>query len=490
MGCAASAEVGDAPISASGGRVELFSDASHAFLGVKVKGGNKSFGDVIVKDKTGNSKSLVESFGLGKAKPLDLRYWTESEFPKFSTTPKASGDITLGDDGCLSMMLGTHMPLAAPIAKQKALGSMAVICPVVYTVDLYVTIDGEAQVDGHVCCGDATLDKAASIAHAVDKVVDGDHEEAIRKLLEEGPPPGAGSPWATLVSEKFKTEAFVHLPLIFQGNVDDATLPESESYGGALLAKFSELCAKTGPGKHDWEIRVAPRGVIAGGDVCEGVGGFKGGGTQGIGLSMADYYNGDSGFKALLDDKLDGQYVAANIPGLTASISLELPEKLCKGGGGERLAPEFNTGFAQDIDEHCAIAYGLAATGPARGAVSKVLDGAVGKAAHIIIPVSDLAGGITEMASQGGREGGTRFFATALFHSADPDEDDALGAMVKFVCAKYERRNYKDVGDPKWECEGTFGNSRDKCAAFPIKNKQIKAAIARDETVWGVASLE
>ena len=60
--------------------------------------------------------------------------------------------------------------------------------------------------------------------------------------------------------------------------------------------------------------------------------------------------------------------------------------------------------------------------------------------------------------------------------------------MVKFVCAKYEKRNYKAVDDPKWECEGTHGNGRDKCAAFPIKNKQIKLAIARDESVWGVAS--
>ena len=57
----------------------------------------------------------------------------------------------------------------------------------------------------------------------------------------------------------------------------------------------------------------------------------------------------------------------------------------------------------------------LAATGPARGAVSKVLEGSVGKAAHIIIPPSDLAGGFTPMATQGGKEAGSRYFATALF---------------------------------------------------------------------------
>ena len=94
------------------------------------------------------------------------------------------------------------------------------------------------------------------------------------------------------------------------------------------------------------------------------------------------------------------------------------------------------------------------------------------------------------MATQGGREAGTRFFATALFYSAEPDNDDGLGAMVKFVCAKYERRHHKAVSNPKWESEGTFGNARDKCAAFPIKNAQIRAAIERDEDIWGVVKME
>lgn len=375
--------------------------------------------------------------------------------------------------------------VAAPVAKHKALGSVAVICPVVYTVDMHIKVDGEAMTDGHVCCGDATLDKAASIALAVDKFVDRGHEEPIKELLEN---PQGDKPWATLVSKSFREDFFVHLPLIWQGNLDDATVPESETYGGALLARFSELVAKVGPGKHDWEVRVAPRGVIAGGECCEGVGGYKGGGTSGMGLSMEDYYQ-DPGFKALIDGKLNGQHLAADIPALTAMFNLELPEKLCQGGGAERQAPAFNTNFSKDVDEHCKIAYTLANKGPARAAVSTVLDGSVGKPAHIIIPESDLAGGITPMASQGGKEGGTRYFATALFHSADPDDDDGLGAMVKFVCAKYETRNFKDVDDPQWECEGTFGNGRDKCAAFPIKNKQIKAAIERDESIWGVESM-
>jgi hypothetical protein len=491
MGCGASIE---APPSGGGGggggdgNAELFSDESHAMLSVKIRGGRETFDAYVADDKTGSSRNIAKAWGLSKSCPIEMRYWKDNEFPQISTVDtKPYGDISLGDSDSLTILLGTHMPIAAPVAKFKALGSVAVICPVVYTVDLHITVDGESITDGHVCCGDATLDKAASIKHAIDKVVDAGHEDQVQSLLENGPP--GPKPWATLVAKSFKSQAFVHLPLIWQGNLDDATVPESEEYGGALLARFSELLAKVGPGKHDWELRIAPRGVIAGGEYCEGVGGFKGGGTSGTGLGMEDYYE-DPGFKEFIDGKLNGQHIAADIPALTAMFNLELPEKLCKGGGAERQAPEFNTSFAEDIEEHCNLAYKLATTGPARGAVSKVLEGSVGNAAHIIIPPSDLAGGITPMASQGGKEGGTRYFATALFFGTDPEDEDGLGAMVKFVCAKYKRRNFKDVDDPQWECEGTFGNGRDKCAAFPIKNKQIKAAIARDATVWSVASAE
>ena len=264
-------------------------------------------------------------------------------------------------------------------------------------------------------------------------------------------------------------------------------LPESEEYGGALVARFSALHGRSGEGAHEVTVRVSPRGTISGSQVCRGQGGFKGGGTSGIGLSMEDYYDDDAAFKALIDGPLGGQHPAADVPCLRATFTLDVPAKLCQGGGGERKAPTFLSDFAADIAEHCNIACSVATSGAPRAALSSLLGSSIGPPAHIIIPESDLAGGITPMNTQDGREAGTRFFATALFYSDRPDDDDGLGAMVKFVCAKYERRHHKAVGDPKWESEGTFGNARDKCAAFPIKNSQIRAAIERDADVFNVA---
>ena len=54
------------------------------------------------------------------------------------------------------------------------------------------------------------------------------------------------------------------------------------------------------------------------------------------------------------------------------------------------------------------------------------------------------------------------------------------------LARSYTRRNRQDVGNPTWESEGTFGNARDKCAAFAIKNKQIKAAIERDQGTFNL----
>lgn len=490
MGCGGSTPADDEMGSTAGevasdGKAQMFSQASMALTAIKPDGKN-SFESNANSNKNGTSQALNDKWGLSKAAPFSIRYWTSTSFPQAGEmTPAANASISVGDDDNFTLILGSYLPLQAPVAKQKALGSTAVVCPVVKAVDIYVTVDGESKTDGHICCGDGTNDRAASIKHAEDKIADSGEEDAIRSMLTSGPP-GVGTPWATVVAKEFSKEFFVHLPLIVQGNIDDSTLPESEVYGGALVGKFSSLLQEAGPGSHEVTVRIAPRGYIGGGEVCGGLGGYKGGGTSGIGLEIEDYYNGDTAFKSLIDGPLNGQHVSADAAGLSATFTLTVPAKLCEGGGGERTAPPFIPNFSGDLVKHCQIAQGLAATGPSRSAVSTLLGGSVGSPAHTIIPSSDLAGGITPMATQGGREAGTRFFATALFFSSDPDDDDSLGAMVKFVCAKYERRNHENVDDPKWESEGTFGNARDKCAAFPIKNAQIRAAIERDSSKFSV----
>ena len=466
MGCGASvpdSPTGGEPMqSASDGKVMPFSAASLAMFSLKPAG--KTIDQEFNDDKRGTSHALNDKWGLSKANPMSIRYWTTSGFPKAGDMQPASGAISVGDNDNLTLLFGSYYPLKAPVAKQKACGSVAVVCPVVRAVDMYVTIDGEERTDGHICCGDVSNDRAASIKHADAKVAQSGEEDALRSLLEAGPPGGA--PWATLVSKELNDEFFIHLPLIVQDNIDDNTLPESETYGGALVSKFSALLKEAGAGTHEITVRLAPRGMIQGGDVCDGYGGYSGGGTSGVRLSMTDYYE-DATFKALIDGPLKGQHPSADVPGLCATFSLTVPDKLCQGGGGERKAPEFVANFSRDLAEHCDVAHSLAATGPPRDAVSKLLGSVTHEmVAHIIIPESNLAGGITPMNTQEGREAGTRFFATALFYSADAAAEDGLGAMVKFVCAKYERRHHKAVSNPKWESEGTYGNSRELCAAM------------------------
>ena len=115
-------------------------------------------------------------------------------------------------------------------------------------VDIYVTVDGQAKTDGHICCGDASLDRAGAIDHAFKKC------DADKKMLTDGPASG-GNPWATIVSEEFKDISFIHLPLVFSGNVDDCSLGESESYAGPLLSKFGALLKEIGAGRHEWQAR-------------------------------------------------------------------------------------------------------------------------------------------------------------------------------------------------------------------------------------------
>ena len=488
MGCGASVAADEygpvgSDVGMPGASNQMFSKASLALISTNTRAkvdAKNTFEYLMNEDKQSTSGTLNEKWGLSKSKSSEIRSWTAAEFPKAGDMTVLKDHVSIGDDDNFSVLLATYMPIAAPIVKHKCKAPdpcTVVVCPVVYAVDLYVTVDGESQSDGHICCGDATNDRAASIGRATDKVAKYGQEDAIRSMLEEGPPTGTGTPWATVVSQSFNVENFVHLPLICQGNIDDSTLPESEEYGGALMAKFSQLLASVGPGQHEWTLRIAPRGVIKGGEelICGGKGEHD----------VDKYYETDSSFKDLIDSSLSGQHTSADVPGLSATFTLTVPEKLCQGGGGERKAPTFISNFSADIDEHCKIAYDVAATGPSRAAVASLLGGSVGKPAHIIIPDSNLAGGITSMNTQGGREGGTRFFATALFLSFAPDDEDSLGAMVKFVCAV---RATPMPTIPSGRARARSA-TRATMRGLPIKNSD-SGGHRRDASMWGVDRVE
>ena len=127
-----------------------------------------------------------------------------------------------------------------------------------YIVDLFVSVDGVAQQNGHVCFGE-TADLSR------DKAIDGatqSTEPAVGKALKDGPP-GSERPFASLVGRSFRGEHFVHLPLIAT-DVDEACVKQSQSYGPQLLAHFSALLGAVGGGTHAWEVRCSPRGIVQG----------------------------------------------------------------------------------------------------------------------------------------------------------------------------------------------------------------------------------
>ena len=205
-------------------------------------------------------------------------------------------------------------------------------------------------------------------------------------------------------------------------------------------------------------------------------GGFKGGGNDGIGVGREDMYNGDEGFKRMVDNQLGGQHEAADVPGLRASFTLNCGENMCKGGGGDRHAPAYAGTFNDTLREHCTIAMRLCDKGPCSKAVRAITSG---KPAHIVP-----SEGLGQMNSQNGREEGKRFTANAFFYASDASDPEAMGAMCNFVSAYYERKGGIDVASPKWVSEGVAGHSRDLCYAFPIKNAKIDEAIARDAGNW------
>ena len=126
MGCGGSKDeeypaavsgVGDA----SSGKIELFSDESLAMLSVKVKGGKTSYDQCVQEDKRGSSHSIGKAWGMSKSCPMEMRYWKDNEFPKMSevtTTPY--GDISLGDNDSLTLLLATHMPGTWPCTHSHA----------------------------------------------------------------------------------------------------------------------------------------------------------------------------------------------------------------------------------------------------------------------------------------------------------------------------------------------------------------------------------
>jgi hypothetical protein len=492
MGCAQSTSVsqegGGGGGSAADGAFAPFSAASFATLATKSRG--KPWEHAMADDTRGGDHTMCESYGMSKAKPFHFAIASTNERLSKYQTAADGAQLVLGADNQLSLVFVTYLPLNAPCAvyKEKALGVKPLIVQgVCNLVDVYLSIDGEPQTNGHVCSGDADNDRAAAISNAVDKQVPSGLEAATQKMLEGGPP--GAKPWATLVgsARNFDDGHFVYLPLMAaQGDsVDDMIIDECKSYAEGLMKHFAALLASIGPGEHEFDIRLAPRSAVTTGEDIN-INGAGQSSSSGIGVGPYDCLEkGDPGFTHFVQSQLESQVanggiVAAEVDGMRAKFRVDVDEALCSGNGPERFAPPFGD-FADDVAEHCEVVMQIAHTGVMGAAARDILGSGPGKAAHVVLADRpDHIGNIGDFgAGSDAESGGRRFSAWAFFlNPDDEDSDDADGCMVKCWVSKYTKKNHKAVPDPKWVTEnmGMF-----KPLKFKLSNKNIRAAMERDE---------
>ena len=145
----------------------------------------------------------------------------------------------------VGMMRGGWQPWASSMATNLAI---CLIVGVLVVLFFFITVDGVAKTNGHVCCGDPGS-KEDAIEAAVKEVPFRADEAPVKRALEQGPP--GDQPFATLVSKYFKKKHFVDLTMrVAPGKtVDDVIMDESKAYLHSYINVCSELFAEIGAGQ-------------------------------------------------------------------------------------------------------------------------------------------------------------------------------------------------------------------------------------------------
>ena len=112
--------------------------------------------------------------------------------------------------------------------------------------------------------------------------------------------------------------------------VEKSAIDQVEHYIEPFVARCTELFKEIGPGKHEIEIRLSFRGFVST-DCCMGVGQYKGGGTSGSGVDPEDACGSDEAFKAFVEGQVSGTKVSADVDGLKAKFTLNVPEAWASG---------------------------------------------------------------------------------------------------------------------------------------------------------------
>jgi len=422
----------------------------------------------------GPSALINTGFGVDANKPAELRYYNKAEVKISKESLPLDGSSPDVSDGEFSIILATALPLEAPVGKIECHEYKGAAAARVKMVDLYVTVDGKEYTDGHVCCGEPTLSKKQAIDEAVKQYCYTYEEKALRNALNAGPPDGS-KPWATLVSDKFRGEFFVHVPILGKDLDNTIIDPYSSAYGHSLMTKATKLFSAMGAGDHEVKIRVAPRGII---DVSDP--------SDGITLDAMGIYNYSDEkqmecpkFASSMSQLATQHITDPNASGMTATFNLNLSADQASGKGPVRTAQEFSTKWpAGEVEECIELAMKLANTGPCGAMAAKMAPGS--KCCHIILVNGENnRAGIDEHVWGGSNpeKKNLDFHAWALFKSKD-GKPDSEGAQIKFRCQKNLVVNYRPVSED-WKSVG-FGMQATMVNGLAITNAEIDKAIARD----------
>lgn len=432
--------------------------------------GTDNYPKIITDQKRGSSHALCQGFNVGVnpgQHQAIMHYFNKGKGKMSQDSLPLDGASVDVSDNELALLLTTALPLEAPIGWSKTGDSTFVYAPVVQMIDLYVTVGGVAQEDGHVCFGEPGLSRADAIAAAVKAT--GPH---LKEPLTNGPKDGS-KPWATLVSDKQFSRGtfFVHIPVLGKDVDNSIADPESKEYGHSCMAKWSQLFGSVGQGEHEVRIVCRPRGLVytdESGDACMEA-------EPGVNIYLE--VKKDASLAALVNSLMGEHLSDPTAVGMSANFKITLTAEQASGKGPVREAQKFASDWPQgELKECLDLAMRLATFGPCGAAAAKMCPGS--KCEHVILVRGECGSGIKE-GNHGGETVYDDFCAWALFKSSsDGGGAEALGAQIKFRVRKQRVVNFKKVNED-WKSVG-FGMHSDQVNALPITNGEIDKAIARD----------
>lgn len=392
-----------------------------------------------------------------------------------------------------------------PFGKAKLGPAQSVPCLVsgaVVAVDLFLKVDGKEFTDGHVIVGndgDIGKDKKAIDRYMTQEIRGSEQEQwcdevtyypgstarSSRWARQEMNSAIPDKPWGTVYGHKFwyDSERAIMLPLIVSDVAGVLSLTETRHYGVALAARFAEVLAKVGKGKHNFELRIRPRQTIdiEGDDPDKMSMNFIGGDLEGkdrdgMHSNVMRLPATREQMTSFLKD-FGSHALSADAPFMTAKWSMDVDPKAAANGISRKAFP-----VSEDFDDPVSAieaAWPIRHAGPAYNEAKKRLGSGV-QCVHLIPTNSNSYNGRRDM---------------GLMNSSDPNINEVCffwacfkagkgdGLLIRCTIQRPKLRDHRPTSG-EWKF---WGNDYEKEIAdevVTISSAAIDAAIARDAELY------